>query len=866
MISGRVVRYLILIVALVVLGVLGHLRLNFETNLLGLLPPTLPEVRGLRIYQENFSGRDEALMTIQTPTAEATEEAAATVTELLRANPELAKKVTWRPPWEEDPAAAAELLAWFWLNQPPENFARLTSRLDPANAPARLDAAVEMMTSSFSPMEIALASRDPYGIADPELLAASGLMPQGDGGGESMDGDAGFTGLEGRLRVLYIRLPKPMEGPSEAGRWYDKLKHMMEEAREDGRLPPETELGYTGEPVFLAEVSSQMASSMQRSVAGGLVLIAALFMVMYRRPSALLAVVLMLGLTLFTTVGLGGWLLDDLNMINVGFAAILLGLTADYAIILYQDTLGDKRITARKLRARMGPSIWGAATTTAMVFMAIIFSSFPGISQLGIMVAMGVLIGALYSQFLFAPGWLWWRRKLDSKAKAKAKKLERDVPVHEKKIWWLGHFLHAHGDRAAGYAMPLILVLAAVALLWFGLPDFDHSPQALRPRSSQAYDTLDRIQNSLTEQAVAGQNASGTGDAQADSLLLVTEGRTVEEVGQRLAQLRPLLERLQRAGQLSSFQLPDALWPSPENGRANLPQARALGANIPALEAAAREAGFQEEALGLLRLAGEYWSTVTPEQLDRPLRGNPVAEWLLRRFASLGGEQVVALGFASPSPSSDLEVLRLRLNQEGQHLANWSILGESLFQLAMKDTATITLPVTLLLACTLFFIFRRIREIFLTLASLCFSGVCLMTAMRFLDLEWNLMNIMAIPLLIGAGVDYTIHILVALKRHAGHEMDAAERLESEMEITSLRQALVFCALTTIAGFGSLAWSASRGLASLGLICALGIAVTVLTSVLLLPAWWRWVEFLLGRFSARGKKSTPQEATSAEPQG
>jgi KDO2-lipid IV(A) lauroyltransferase len=51
------------------------------------------------------------------------------------------------------------------------------------------------------------------------------------------------------------------------------------------------------------------------------------------------------------------------------------------------------------------------------------------------------------------------------------------------------------------------------------------------------------------------------------------------------------------------------------------------------------------------------------------------------------------------------------------------------------------------------------------------------------------------------------------------------------------RALLLCAATTAAGFGSLAWSSNAGLASVGKVCASGIVLTCAVAVFLLPHWW-----------------------------
>ena len=69
--------------------------------------------------------------------------------------------------------------------------------------------------------------------------------------------------------------------------------------------------------------------------------------------------------------------------------------------------------------------------------------------------------------------------------------------------------------------------------------------------------------------------------------------------------------------------------------------------------------------------------------------------------------------------------------------------------------------------------------------------------MSLVGWSWNLMNVMALPLLFGAGVDYSIHIQLALRRHAG-DVTRVRR--------SVGRAILLCGCSTAAGFGTLAWA------------------------------------------------------------
>ena len=138
-------------------------------------------------------------------------------------------------------------------------------------------------------------------------------------------------------------------------------------------------------------------------------------------------------------------------------------------------------------------------------------------------------------------------------------------------------------------------------------------------------------------------------------------------------------------------------------------------------------------------------------------------------------------------------------------------------------------PMIFLVLLSLGLAFRRPAEILLSLAVLLLSGLCLLAVMRLAGWSWNLLNLMGIPLVLGTGVDYSIFMQLALRRFEG---------DLQMAYRSVGRALLLCGGTAIAGFGSLGLSSNAGMASLGQICAVGIASNMLIAIFLLPIWWR----------------------------
>src|SRR5258705_4455068 len=129
--------------------VIGATRLRLDVEVLNLLPPNLPSVQGLKIYQENFSNARELIVTLEGPDANQLESTARDLAHALRRQTNLAAHVTWQPAWLEFPGQSAELIAYLWLNEPPPAFATLTNRLvGPNLTNALLDAQQRLATSS----------------------------------------------------------------------------------------------------------------------------------------------------------------------------------------------------------------------------------------------------------------------------------------------------------------------------------------------------------------------------------------------------------------------------------------------------------------------------------------------------------------------------------------------------------------------------------------------------------------------------------------------------------------------------------------------------------------------------------------------
>ena len=259
----------------------------------------------------------------------------------------------------------------------------------------------------------------------------------------------------------------------------------------------------------------------------------------------------MLALILAATLALGGLIFGAVNVISMGFAAILLGLAVDYAVVHYQEALAQPELSIPEIRRAIAPSIFWAAVTTISAFLVLNFGGLPGLAQLGSLVGIGVALSACVMIFAFLPP-LFPQRMTPSSRTAPSLKV-RLIPRSP---------LNPLRAKIV-FAVTALLILSLRRDFMFpGCRKWIASANALRPRHSQAYATLDAIKENL------GQKR--------EPLWLVVSGRDESEVARKLDAVLPALNAAVSNQTLSGFTLPDALWPRPEFQAANRANAQQL--------------------------------------------------------------------------------------------------------------------------------------------------------------------------------------------------------------------------------------------------------------------------------------------------
>ena len=759
----------------------GLSRISFNVDILRLLPTQLHQVQGLSLFLKNFALPDELIITVEADDPEAAKTAAERISTRLRAETGLVKSAVSQAPWEKSPASLSEFFTFLILNQSRENIAEIRKKLGPQQAKITLDNTIEELNTSVSPEKITLLGYDPFGLSS--SLASGALFA----GAEQSE----FSSADGKFRVVYVESAKPLGNYKEAAEWLKRITRLSLASNPN----PSVRLAFTGEPAFVAEISTGMQWDMITSGFTTLLLISLIFWLCYGRFAPLRWLLFLLQLIFLLALATAGLFLNELTVVGAGFASVMIGLSVDYGYFVYQQSLRHEGGVGQLQWKCIQNIVW-TSSTTAAAFFALNLSSLPGLSQLGNLVGIGVCIGALVMLGVFAPVSLRLRRC-------------GVAPMPSRLDSLLASTRFAFLCELATLGM---IVLLLGTLLIKGLPGSDFSASTFRPRVSASQNALEHLYSRLHDDR--------------GMLSLIVTGKNSSEVLSRLQGIQPRLEAALKHGQLKSFFSPLSLWPDATLQRENIAALAPLEHELPRLKKTVEESGFTEGAFGLtasiFKQIGLWKISSLPIWPD-----NETSRWILRRLARHADGNQLALGVVEPLPGHEQELVE-SIGSEGIYLVSWGSLGAELKRTMPGEILRVALALFAGIILILSFGLRSFRSVALFVITTLLVLSCLAGAMSLFGMKLGFFNLAAVLLLLGTGTDYSILLLLGLKRNGGD----LPRTRRELSLV-----IFLCCTSAAAGFGSLAWANNMGLATLGKTCALGLLIDGMISLFLLPKAW-----------------------------
>lgn len=744
-------------------SITGLSRLRFATDVLEILPAGIPEVEALQVFREHFDD-DHRVILLLRHDEEVFEEDAAELAVFLKERLGEARIQYRSKGFEDHPESFAKSLAALWADAEPAEVSHLAGRLrDQDELGSLLAETKEKIALSLDQGEATMAAYDPLGFLNHPVIT------------ELRGSGFNYQSEDGKLWLLMIANSELGSEYRDHARWVERIREAMSEWEKEG-----FSYTLTGGPVFSSEIGAGMEKDMSGTIAITSIIVGLLFLLTQRSAIQLMVLGGILGLVFLITLGLAGWIFGTLNLVSVGFAAILLGLVIDYGVVIARES-SSSRQSAASLRREMAPGILWAALTTAVVFGILMLSTFKGVQQLGALILIGLVAGAMVCLWIMPLA------------------LQR-FPQKPARHWLRPPFPSAGN---AGVFMAALLSGTIAVFLIKGPPAIEFDVSMVEPEVSEAAQTLETIQELFP--AWSKKNLS-----------LIAQGDSLEQLRKSMAIADKKIEKLKAGGVIMRSDWPIEVLPDPEARDANAPLWEAVSAKRDEILAAMEEAGFSEKGRTLDSLVLKYlgdWQ----EEADPFLRLYYHEDGFFSGRIQL--EEVV-----TPETAKQVQVL----NGEGVTVAGWGLLQLILLERVKQDLFFLFIPATLILLGALVVVFRSWKDAFLT-AGVLLTVLLLVNALVVLTGKpWNFLSSLAIPLIVGTGIDYSIHLIFALRRSKGDLVKVWN---------GVGKGIFFCGLSTVVGFGSLAFASNETLQSMGVFCGVGVFLTMTLSVLVVPALW-----------------------------
>ena len=790
------------------------LRGRTDSDVLNLLPQRFDSVRALKVYDREFTQSREITFALWDE-AHATDLDAFTeyFGDALRKEPWVVRVLDRSPADSPEGTREIQRLAVpLLLDQEPEAFEETLQRLAPGAIAKRFALKRAEMEAGSPKAEMEL-NFDPLGIVAPAMKPFSASL--------SAENTRPLASADGTLRVVIAVSNQPNQSAEtcrEVMRQVEDFKTRVHAGWTGGPAP---EILVTGRTAYVGELSTGMMKDMLSTLLGSVVLVSGVFYVGFRRVRPLLAILFVLLLCCLGAVAAGALIFPQLNLVTMGLCSILVGLGVDFGMLLYGAYQAGRNCGLDHHEAtvdsvgQLGRGILFGAATTAAAFVSLLLSESMGFAQLGVLISIGILIAAVLMMTLFfvfvgpthKPG-------------------GRDFLFTATQSY-LGRLFIAPKPVVFS-ALALLILLTAFAVSPLCPVRFEANPQSLEPPNSKAGIALRKIKEKLA----AGKP---------DPVLTIIQGRDAADFHAQWSALQTRWQAAQERGEIRSFTSPAPFAFDPARVQSNLDRLRAFDAAAcrNALQQALDTNGFDatpfQSAFGMLdAFAALSHGDRAPLDWRRTLPESSSWRFILDRF--LSNTPNIGAAYITPNQTiatpAQQQTLRLALTPLGvaPWYTGWNYVMADLVPWAQTKLVQLSLAMVLFNVLLLVFMYRAAAPLIVLMLSLGLSIGAMIAGMKLLGLPLNLFNVLAFPLVLGVGVDYGIYVVLAVR----------QKDRSPHALPAIIKPVLLSGLTTIAGFGSLGWAHHPALSSLGLVCALGVACCLFSTLFfILPAYlWK----------------------------
>jgi len=201
----------------------------------------------------------------------------------------------------------------------------------------------------------------------------------------------------------------------------------------------------------------------------------------------------------------------------------------------------------------------------------------------------------------------------------------------------------------------------------------------------------------------------------------------------------------------------------------------------------------------------------------------------------------VAVIILQLAENADYQEIQNRVEEAIKHrgttYSEMTVTGTTAMQTAIRNytinyVKIIFLIAILLVSIVLFFFHRTIKGVIIALLPTAYSIVLTFGTLGAVRPELTTLSISIIALLLGLGVDYSVHLMNRFAEEYAEE-DLVDRTEKILRSTG--KAILLSTVTTIIGFGSLMISSMNPIVTFGFGSSVGILYAFISTIILTPS-------------------------------
>lgn len=603
----------------------------------------------------------------------------------------------------------------------------------------------------------------------------------------------------------------------------------------------------SGSAALAQEELKSVETGMGIAAALSLTLVLTLLIMGLRSARLVVTTIITLLFGLIWTAGFALVAIGQLNLMSVAFAVLFIGLSVDFGIhfaLRYQEEI-HRNVSHTVALSRAVDSVGGSlvlcAIAAAISFFAFLPTDYVGLAELGLIAGTGMFI-ALFANLTVLPALL---SIIPSRVK-RSKSSTEDI---------LAKFLPSiRANPRRVLAGCLVLGIAATFIV--PKAHFDFDPLNLRDPETESLSTLLELVN----------------DTQTSPYGITILAKNNVEAGQIAKKLKPLPV-------VKDVRFVNSFVPSKQKEKIETINDIAL-LLVPALSVSERKRlpsiKDQQEALSALRKDLKQLATVTknpntrksaqilsaafkkleqsgkidrdvmaemqnrlvsllPKRLERlkqslqptPITLKALPETIRARFVASDGR--VRMKIYPKENVRDRHALLKFVEDVRAVVPVATGAPVVIYESSRTVIDAFLLAASIAVSCItilLLVVLRNVRDAAFVFAPITLAALLTVAISVLIEMPFNFANVIVLPLLFGLGVASGIHFILRERDEAG---------SAGVLYTSTPRAVMFSALTTIGSFGSIALSSHPGTASMGVLLTIAITLTLVCTLLVLPA-------------------------------